>query len=148
MSCIILFFKEVVMDIFLYSKSSDLNEQLLLNTVKGSVISICRTADELKGKLNILTTDWRIVILLIRHKDEIYSVSKWYDLFHNLLTIEILQDEDTETMKAALKLRPRYYSIINHNFGDIASVVCRMQEKYGTINYDMRKTSLSQMKGL
>jgi hypothetical protein len=119
------------MEILLYSRNSDSDEQRLLKMIKYSTIEICRSTNRLRERLNISAKLRRIVILLIQNKNEIDRISEWIMLISDPLVVMILQNDDPSVLKAAHRIRPRYISFRDRDYQDVIAVLSRMQERHG-----------------
>lgn len=119
------------MEILLYSRNSDSDEQRLLKMIKDSDVEICRSADRLRDRLNISAELRRIVILLIQNENEIDRISEWIMLISDPLIVMILQNDDPKILKAAHRIRPRYISFRDRDYQDVVAVLGRMQERHG-----------------
>jgi hypothetical protein len=113
------------MEILLYSRNSDSDELRLLKMVNYSDVEICRSTDRLRDRLNISAELRRIVILLIQNKNEIDRISEW------IMLISDPQNDDTNILKAAHRIRPRYISFRDRDYQDVVAVINRMQERHG-----------------
>lgn len=114
------------MPIIIYSANKDSNEQRLLESISFTSVSICRSTDQLKNRLNIPDKMRKIVLLVINDHDEMSRISKVIELYSDLLIIAILDHDLFAATSDIHKLRPRYITYSDDDFRDVATVLSRI----------------------
>lgn len=119
------------MNILVYSKQEDYDEQRLLETISFTRTHMCRSIADLKNYLNITSGEMRkVVIVVINNRDEIAEISKLLKLYHDLLLIVVINQNCFDTYDNVHKLMPRYMTYKDSDFFDVATVLRKMMDHY------------------
>jgi hypothetical protein len=118
------------MDVFIYSTIPEKKEEELVNIFKPVLpqekIELYRTLEDFSLRLKHPVPPNSIVLLAPGSRQELLRILSTRDLLHDLRTIVIVPDHETETVAIAHQFRPRYLAYLNGGFGEVAAVVGKM----------------------
>ena len=122
------------MDLVLYSPVNGSSEERLQKVIE-SVIpgweeTVCRTLDDLSGRLLQPKNDLTIACLLAAKREDVVELLPMSNLFRNTRIILIVPDWDKETLAAAHQLRPRLLTYSDSDFADVFTVLTKMMGDY------------------
>ncbi len=118
------------MDLFIYSTVSEEYqkrlEDLFRTVFPKEEIRIYRTFDDLSQRLKLPGQVASVAVLAPGSREQLLHILSRRDLLRDLRTIVIAPDHEDETVAIAHRLRPRYLTHINGDFGDLAAVLRKM----------------------
>ena len=122
------------MDLVFYSPVNGSSEERLQKVIE-SVIpgweeTVCRTLDDLSGRLLQPKNDLTIACLLAAKREDVVELLPMSNLFRNTRIILIVPDWDKETLAAAHQLRPRLLTYSDSDFADVFTVLTKMMGDY------------------
>jgi hypothetical protein len=123
------------MKLLLYSNGNGGNTERLLNAIRGLApdqeTEVHQTVSSLMRRIRQRKGDVAVVILCACSREDLAGVLSIRELLHDLRTILILPDRDSNTLAQGLTLRPRFFSFLDTDFRDVAVVLARMLRIYG-----------------
>jgi len=118
------------MDLFIYSTASETNQKQLEDSFKAFMpkgkIEVFRSFDNFSQRLKLPAQPQSIAVLAPGSRAELQGILSRIDLLRDLRIIVIAPDHEVETTAIAHKLRPRYLTYFNGDFGDLAAVLRKM----------------------
>jgi hypothetical protein len=113
-----------------YSSASGQTEERLQKAIEsvipGRKRELCRTIDDLWGKLLLPKNDLVIALLLAQKRDDLVELVSMNNLFRDTRIILIAPDRERETVALAHRLRPRLLSYIDSDFVDVFTVLTKI----------------------
>ena len=85
-----------------------------------------RTIGSLAHRLRQPRYDATIAVLLAANREDLYDLLSIRDLFRGISIILILPDRNADTIAKGHKLRPRFLTYKDSNFGAITAVLGKM----------------------
>ena len=93
---------------------------------------------DLELKLQQVTPNLEVVVLLAANHEELQAFLDNQDLFHGRKIVLILPDSDIKTISNGHKLCPRFLTQIDSDFKNTAEVVEKMMENAAKISWSER----------
>ena len=118
------------MDLIIYSTVSEEHQKRiddLVNTfLPQGEIEVFRSLDDLSQKLKQPAQAESVAVLAPGSREDLLQILSRHYLLRDLRIVLIAPDHDVETVAIAHKLRPRYLTYLNGDFGDLAAVLLKM----------------------
>ena len=122
------------MDLVLYSPVNGSAEERLQRVIESVLPAwggpVCRSIDDLSGRLLQPKNDLTITCVLAAKKEDIENLLPMSNLFRNTRIILIVPDWDKETLAAAHLLRPRLLTHSDSDFAEVYTVLTKMMGDY------------------
>jgi hypothetical protein len=119
-----------MMRILLYTKGADefraKRKKILESNFKGQGVETPPTVDDLIRRLREPSEEAKVVILLINDHEELRHLLSIQHLFLNVPLLIQVPDDLAETVQMAHRLRPRYLSGSQGDFGALVEVLRKM----------------------
>jgi hypothetical protein len=123
------------MTVFVYLKNvGEFNHKalhVLKRVVPGEQIEVCRTIEELSGRLRMATYDSAIAVLLASDSQDLRDILLVRPILSNVRTLLILPDRENNTIALGHSLRPRFIAYKDGDWYETASVLGKMLEAAG-----------------
>jgi hypothetical protein len=117
-----------------YSSTGGNTEERLQKAIEavipGRKRELCRTIDDLWGKLLLPKNDLIIALLLAEKRDDLVELVSMSNLFRDTRIILIAPDREKETVALAHLLRPRLLSYVDSDFTDVFTVLTKIIADY------------------
>jgi hypothetical protein len=118
------------MRILLYTKETDecsaKRKEVLKSHIQDGGVEIFHTVDALTRRLREPSEEGKIAILLVKDQGDLRDILAIQPLFRNVSLIIQVPDDRAETTRLAHRLRPRYLSAAQEDFGALGKVLRKM----------------------
>jgi len=122
------------MRIIYYSAESEPSRERLQRVIEMNFprnhIEACRSIEELSQRLEQPIPELLIVVLLAASREELSGIIMLRELLLDRRIILVLPDDEPETTSQGHKLRPRFITYRNSDYGDVSVVLGRMIKSY------------------
>ena len=114
----------------LYVKGQDRAGKQLQEAVETVVpkddMEICRTFDDLSGRLHQPRNGLEIAVLLAADSQDLSNLVSLQDVLEDFRIILIVPDSERDTISQAHTLRPRFLTYVKGNFEEVQMVLTKM----------------------
>jgi len=121
------------MTVLIYSKSENIRAKQLRSAVEGVVqkndIEICRGIESLSNMLRMPRKNFNIAVLLAEEMGDLSDLISIREWMEDLRIILVAPDGRPETNSNGHKLRPRFLTDVDSDFGNIQAVLRKMIKK-------------------
>jgi len=118
------------MRVLLYTKETDESsakrKKILESHIQDGGMEIFHTVDALTRRLREPSEEGKIAILLVKDQGDLRDILALQPLFRNVSLIIQVPDDRAETTRMAHRLRPRYLSAAQEDFGALGKVLRKM----------------------
>lgn len=122
------------MRIIYYSAENEPSRERLLRVVQMNFpknhIEACRSIEALSQRLEQPIPELLIVVLLVSSREELSDIMMLRELLLDRRIILVLPDDEPETTSQGHKLRPRFITYRNSDYGDVSVVLGRMIKNF------------------
>jgi hypothetical protein len=115
-------------------KTEERLQKVIESVIPGRKRELCRTIDDLWGKLLLPKNNLAIALLLAEKQNDLVELVSMSNLFRNTRIILVAPDREKETVALAHRLRPRLLTYIDSDFADVFTVLTKIIADYHNPN--------------